>query len=151
MKIKPVLFLFVCTLLVACNDRNKSLNAIDLKGTWRLLSASTTTKGVTTVTDYTKNQQMIKIINETYFAFLKHDLQTNKDSTNHFDAGGGKYVLKGNQYTEHLDYYADKNWEGKTFNFTITIINDTLIQKGIEKVAKENIDRVIVEKYVKMR
>ncbi len=151
MKINPVFIPFALTLLAACNNRSESANTIDLKGTWRLLSATTTTKGVNTVTDYTKNQQMIKVINDTHFAFLKHDLYTNKDSVNHFDAGGGGYTLKGNRYTEHLDYYIDKNWEGKTFNFTVTIKNDTLIQKGVEKVEKENIDRVIVEKYIRLK
>jgi len=126
-------------------------SAIHLNGTWALVSGTTITKGVSTVTDYTKDQQMIKIINDTHFAFLKHDLNTKKDSSNHFDAGGGSYTLKGDQYTEHLDFYADKNWEAKTFNFTVTIKGDTLIQKGIEKVENENIDRIIIEKYIRLK
>lgn len=129
---------------------NKS-SAIHLNGTWALVSGTTITKGVSTVTDYTKSQQMIKIINDTHFAFLKHDLNTKKDSSNHFDAGGGSYTLKGDQYTEHLDFYADKNWEAKTFNFTVKLKGDTLIQQGVEKVENENIDRVIIEKYVRLK
>lgn len=129
----------------------KQSSAIHLNGTWALVSGTTITKGVSTVTDYTKGQQMIKIINDTHFAFLKHDLNTQKDSSNHFDAGGGSYTLKGDQYTEHLDFYADKNWEAKTFNFTVKLKGDTLIQQGVEKVEKENIDRVIIEKYVRLK
>ena len=94
---------------------------------------------------------MIKIINKTHFAFLKHNLNTKKDSSNNFDAGGGSYTLKGNKYTEHLDYYSDKNWEGKSFDFTVTFKGDTLIQKGLEKVENENIDRIIIEKYLKIK
>lgn len=94
---------------------------------------------------------MIKIINENHFAFLKHDLNSPKDPSNHFDAGGGPYTLTGDQYTEHLDYYSDRNWEGKTFTFTVSVHNDTLIQQGREKVEKENIDRIIIEKYSRIK
>jgi hypothetical protein len=149
MKINAVFLLFTLMPLAACNYKNE--NEMNLKGTWRLLSATTITKGVETVNNFAQNQQMIKIINDTHFAFLNHHLHTEKDSTNHFDAGGGTYKLQGNQYTEHLDYYANKNWEGKTFTFTVTLKNDTLIQKGVEKVEKENIDRVIIEKYIKLK
>lgn len=92
---------------------------------------------------------MIKIINGTHFAFLKHSTQ--KDSALNFDAGGGRYTLIGNNYTEHLDFYNDRNWEDKAFNFTVTVKNDTLIQRGVEKVEKAGIDRIIIEKYVKVR
>ena len=122
---------------------------VDMNGTWRLVSGTTITKGVSTVTDYTKDSKFIKIINDDHFAFLKHDLNPKKDSSNHFDAGGGSYTLVGNQYTEHLDFYSDHNWEAKTFPFTVTISNDTLIQRGMEKVEKENIDREIIERYVR--
>jgi hypothetical protein len=144
-----VMLLSVCLLLVVAFKTTKP--KINMVGTWQLVSGTTITKGVSTVTDYSKGTRFIKIINGTHFAFLKHDLSPAKDSTNHFDAGGGSYTLKGNQYTEHLDYYADKNWEHKAFNFTVTIKNDTLIQKGLEKVENENIDRIIIEKYLKVK
>ena len=135
----------IAAFLVSCNSKPGSIN---LNGTWRLLSGTTITKGVSEVTDYTKDQSMIKIINNTHFAFLKHKLGVAKDSSNQFDAGGGSYTLNGDQYTEHLDYYSDKNWEGKPFTFTVSIVNDTLIQRGIEKVENENINREIIEKYL---
>ena len=94
---------------------------------------------------------MIKVINATHFAFLRHDLNSPKDSSNHFDAGGGSYTLNGNTYTEHLDYYSDHNWEGKTFNFTVSISHDTLVQKGMEKVENLGIDREIIERYVRVK
>ncbi|HWK08170.1 MAG TPA: hypothetical protein VNS58_31290 [Puia sp.] len=125
--------------------------AIALNGTWQLVSGTTITKGDSSFTDYTKGSKMIKIINDSHFAFLKHDANPPKDSTNHFDAGGGSYTLTGDQYTEHLDYYVDRNWEGKTFNFTVSVHNDTLVQQGLEKVEKENIDRIIIERYVRVK
>ena len=110
------------------------------------------TKGANAVvTDYTKGQKFLKIINDTHFAFIKHNLNTAKDSSNHFDAGGGSYTLKGNKYTEHLDFYNDKNWEGKTFDFTVSLKNDTLTQTGLEKVEKEGINRTIIEKYIRLK
>jgi len=146
-----LLSLAILPLLFSCQSHPYSVGPIRLNGTWQLVSGTTITKGVSSFTDYTKESNMIKIINDSHFAFLKHDLHPAKDSSNHFDAGGGSYTLIGDQYTEHLDYYSDRNWEGKPFTFTVTISNDTLIQRGLEKVEKEGIDREIIEKYVRYK
>ena len=91
---------------------------------------------------------MIKIINQTHFAFLNHDLNNGKDSaTAAFTAGGGTYTLADSVYTEHLDYFVDRQWENNKFEFVVKIVNDTLIQKGIEKVEKLGVDHIIIEKY----
>ncbi|HEY2583598.1 MAG TPA: hypothetical protein VGI43_17430 [Mucilaginibacter sp.] len=151
MKTKIPALLIAISLITCFAFINSQSSAIRLDGTWQLVSATNITKGVSSVTDYSKNQRMIKIINGTHFAFLRHDLNTKKDSSNHFDAGGGSYTLNGNKYTEHLDYYVDKNWEGKTFDFTVTMKNDTLFQQGLEKVESEGIDRIIIEKYIRLK
>ena len=150
MKLKlTALSIALTFLLFSCDVKTKS--SINLNGTWQLITGTTITKGVSAVTDYTKGQKFLKIINDTHFAFLRHDLNVKKDSSNHFDAGGGSYTLTGDRYTEHLDFYTDKNWEGKSFNFTVSIKNDTLIQRGMEKVEKENINREIIEKYIRVK
>lgn len=156
MRHKPLAILAVAASLAACNQKTETPNmtvtpANPMIGTWKLVAGATITKGETKANSYPKNQEMIKIINETHFAFLNHIVNTPKDSSNQFDAGGGAYTIKGNQYTEHLDYYKDKAWEGKTFTFTITFSGDTLIQKGVEKVEGTNIDRTIIEKYLKLK
>jgi len=153
MKLKLISLSFVITFLLSCDIKSKNdvSSSIHLNGTWQLITGTTITKGVSAVTDYKKGQKFLKIINDTHFAFLRHDLNTKKDSSNHFDAGGGSYTLVGDQYTEHLDFYTDKNWEGKTFKFTVTIKNDTLIQKGMEKVEKEGIEREIIERYIRVK
>jgi hypothetical protein len=155
MKFKSValLSLSVIVFLMACNNQGeeKELVANPIIGTWQLVSGATITKGKSEANSYPKDQKMIKIINDTHFAFLNHTLNTAKDSSNKFDAGGGSYTLKGDQYTEHLDYYKDKAWEGKPFTFTITFAGDTLIQKGVEKVEGTGIDRVIIEKYLRVK
>jgi len=152
MKLKLLALSAIAIAFSSCEYKGGNANSsISLNGTWQLVSGTTITKGVSTVTDYTRDQRMIKIINDTHFAFLNHSLGAKRDSADAFDAGGGSYTLIGNKYTEHLDFYKDKNWEGKTFDFTITIKNDTLIQQGLEKVEKENINRIIIEKYLKIK
>ncbi|MBL7697815.1 MAG: lipocalin-like domain-containing protein [Chitinophagaceae bacterium] len=141
---------------MACNSRTADAESqqpsVPILGTWELISGTTIQNGDTSYTDYRKTQKMIKVINETHFAFLKHDLNKGKDSLSAvFDSGAGPYTLSGNQYTEHLEYCNYREWEGKTFQFTVTVENDTLIQSGLEKVEEAGIDRHIIEKYVRIK
>jgi hypothetical protein len=121
--------------------------ALPLVGTWELISATATEKD-STFSTFNPKQKMIKIINSTHFAFLNHARQAGKDSAaSAFVAGGGSYTLVDSLYTEHLDYFIDKAWENHKFEFVVQLHGDTLIQKGVEKVEKLGIDRIIVEKY----
>src|SRR3954452_9228247 len=128
----------VVTALFSCNTPAKpeeqKEQTLPIEGTWKLLSGTLIEKGDTTVTDYTKGSSFIKIINDTHFAFLMHDLRKGKDTAAVFSTGGGAYTLKGNNYTEHLEYCNDRQWEGNDFRFSVTINTDTLIQQGIEKI-----------------
>ena len=147
------LILFVA-LLVSCdassgNSTPRKPNNIE--GTWKLISGTTITGKDTTVTDYTKNQSMIKIINKTHFAFLKHDLNMGRDSSAVYGSGGGHYTLTGEQYTEYLEYCDQREWEGSSFEFTVTLKNDSLVQRGIEKVDTAGIDRMIIETYTRVK
>jgi len=139
-------------IIAACTENQKKdsqiTDEVSLKGTWKLLTGTLIEKGDTTITDYTKNLSFIKIINDSHFSFLQHD--SRKDSTN-FSAGGGRYELKGNTYTEHLEYCSAKEWEGHDFTFTVTITNDTLIQTGVEKIEAQGIDRINTEKYIRYK
>lgn len=148
--------LIVTVFLFACNSETKNTqpavsNKPAIIGTWKLIRGIIIEKADTTVTDYTKNQSFIKIINDTHFSFLLHDINSNKDSLKTFSAGGGKYTLNGNSYTEHLEYCSDRGWEGHDFSFTITISNDTLTQTGIEKIEAAGVDRVNTEIYVRAK
>ena len=133
---KHTLLIPVCLLVFSCQTASTSTpsstdsasTALPIQGTWRLITGTVTTKGVPVVTDYTKGSSFIKIRDSAHFAFLKHDLNVAKDSSNHFDAGGGLYTLKGDQYTEHLDYYTDKQYEGQSYTFTVSFHGDTLVQ-----------------------
>lgn len=126
-------------------------DALPIEGTWELLSETKIEKSDTTFTPAAKNQRMIKIINKTHFAFLRHDLNGGKDSTNAiYVAGGGTYDFKDGAYTEHLEFLNFREWENHDFHFTVKIQNDTLIQQGQEKVAGTDIDRYIIEKYARV-
>jgi hypothetical protein len=120
-------------------------------GTWQLVSRTVIEKGDTVTTTSNKSESFIKIINDTHFAFLQHDLKKGKDSAAVFVAGGGRYSLKDSAYSEHLEYCSARKWEDNDFAFTITLKNDTLTQSGVEKVASAGVDRVNIERYVRVK
>lgn len=123
--------------------------APSLEGTWELISATSTEKD-STFSTFNSKMKMIKIINNSHFAFLSHDIT--KDSKKAaFTAGGGTYTLKDSSYIENLEYFVDPQWENHKFEFVVKIQNDTLVQKGVEKLEKLGIDRIIVEKYVRVK
>lgn len=148
MKHKIVLAV-ISLLLISCQSKNE-VN-LPIQGTWKLFSAILIEKGDTSITDYSKKISFIKIINESHFAFLNHDLNHGKDSTASYSSGGGKYEIKGNKYIEHLEYCTDRAWEEHDFEFILEIKNDTLIQTGFEKVVEKGIDRLNIEKYVRLK
>jgi hypothetical protein len=151
--IQKLLCFSLIVLGVACNSKPvlNDTNQVPMEGSWKLLSGILIEKGDTVITDYTKAVSFIKIINKTHFSFLKHDLNKGKDSAASFDAGGGTYTLKDSVYTENLDYCNAREWEGNSFKFTVSIHNDTLIQTGIEKIEKSGINRLNIEKYLRIK
>ena len=155
MKTRLTALFLAASLFVAC-DRKEQAQArenasSELEGTWKLLSGTLIEKGDTTVTDYTQKVSFIKVINGSHFAFLQHDLNKGKDSTASFSAGGGAYTLKDSTYTEKLEYCTAREWEGNEFHFTISIQNDTLVQRGVEKVEAAGVERLNIEKYVRVK
>lgn len=156
--IAMMMFLLSCgtssTQETAINDSSAASQVAQtpspIEGTWKLVSATTIKKTDTTVTDFTKGQEMIKVINGSHFAFLRHDMNQGKD-TAIFGAGGGTYTLSGDKYTELLQYCNERGWEGHTFTFTVSIKEDTLLQTGVENLPKEGVDQYIIEKYVRIK
>ena len=156
MKTKTAAYIFFVVLIcTSCNtsstNTEQQTTKLPIEGTWKLITGTLIEKNNTTVTDYTKDKSFIKVINGSHFAFMGHDLSKGKDSANAFySSGGGKYDLHDSTYTEHLEYCNDRQWEGNDFSFKITINNDTLIQKGEEKIDSAGIDRINIEKYVRI-
>ncbi|MEO6723416.1 MAG: hypothetical protein ABIN67_23820 [Ferruginibacter sp.] len=150
-------FVLIGVILMSCGAKDSANNvstpaSMPIVGTWQLLTGTLIEKGDTTVTEYSKNKSFIKIINDTHFAFLEHDLSKGKDSSAaSFSSGGGRYSLTDSSYTEHLEYCSAREWEGNDFKFTIVIKNDTLIQSGIEKVESAGVDWINIEKYIRVK
>lgn len=145
--------ILIATMLTACEVQPKVEapipSPVQIVGTWELISATATQKD-STFSTFNPQHKMIKIINPTHFAFFSHDMSAGKDTTTAaYSAGGGTYTIADSIYTEHLEYFNLREWEGHTFTFTVTIRNDTLTQQGLEKLEDLGIDRVIVEKYKK--
>lgn len=145
----PILLIILS--ITSCGTMEENDRRLPIAGTWRLVSGTLIEKGDTAITHYTKDKSFIKIINDTHFAFLLHDLNKGQDSTAAFTAGGGTYTLKDSAYTEHLEYCSAREWENNDFSFTLTLRNDTLIQRGVEKIEAEGIDRLNIEKYVRLK
>ena len=120
-------------------------------GTWKLISGTTIKGTDTVVTDYTIGQEMIKIISPTHFAFLRHDLNKGKDSTGSYAAGGGRVKIGDSTYTELLDYFSVREWEGGEFKLSYQISGDTLITTGIEKVESLGIEHLNIERLVRVK
>lgn len=153
---KTILSLAIlATAFASCFEKPSETVAVStqmsIEGTWQLFSGTLIEKGDTTVTDYTKNISFIKIINESHFAFLQHDLNKGEDSLAVFVAGGGSYSLNDSLYTEHLEYCTARKWEGNDFEFTVALQNDTLVQSGVEVVESAGVNRINIEKYVRVK
>ncbi|RIJ49938.1 hypothetical protein D1614_04130 [Maribellus luteus] len=146
---KKLTILLILPLFWACQPASET--KLPIEGTWLLISGETIQQNDTVFTDYTDGQKTIKIINANHFSFLRHDLNKGTDSTAVFVAGGGKYSLNGTTYTEHLEFCNFREWEDHTFDFEITINNDTLVQKGIEKIENLGVDRLIIETYTRLK
>jgi hypothetical protein len=149
-----LVIVIVGILLASCTSEstnNSKKPSLPITGTWKLIRGTLVENGKTTITDYTRNVSFIKIINDSHFAFLQHDLKQGKDSSAVFVAGGGRYTLADSLYTEHLEYCNDRVWEGNDFSFVITIKNDTLTQTGIEKVKEAGVNRLNTETYARVK
>jgi hypothetical protein len=141
--------------LISCNAGSSGEPArsgsVPIVGTWQLITGMTIQGKDTTVVNYTHDKKFIKIINGSHFAFTGHDLSKGKDSASFFSSGAGTYTLADSNYTEHLQFCSDRAWEGNDFSFVITIQNDTLTQKGIEKIDKIGVDRLNIERYARVK
>jgi Lipocalin-like domain len=152
-------FRIACTLLfsflISCDSKQTADKPVPpanpMIGTWKLISGTTIQGKDTTTTDYTKNKNFIKIINGSHFSFVDHDQNKGKDSLAYYSSGAGTYTFSDSVYTEHLQYCSDRAWEGNDFSFTVSIKNDSLTQTGVEKVEKINVNRLNIERYVRIK
>lgn len=151
MKIKlPLLLIAIIFCSCSVNQNKTNQSNLPIIGTWELISATTTEKD-STFSTFDPKLKMIKIINPDHFSFFQHDLTMGKEPNPKFSAGAGKYTLVNDTYTEYLEYFSNRAWENNKFEFKVSIKNDTLTQQGIEKVEKLGVDRIITEKYKRIK
>jgi hypothetical protein len=129
--------------------RRKPPAALPLVGTWQLIRATHIEKGDTVVKDKTKGVSLIKIINDTHFAFLQHRLLKASGPFD-FVAGGGRYTLVDSLYTKQLEY-CNARMGRQCLRLHHYLKGDTLVQRGLEKVASAGVNRVNIEECVRLR
>ncbi|WP_432708875.1 hypothetical protein [Pedobacter sp.] len=154
---KPLCML--CGLLLAISACQSSTSPVDyaspasLSGSWQLVSNMIITNGDTVIAYPVKGQAdvMIKLFNDTHFSFFRHDTLQGKTAHPVYDTGAGTYILVGNDYTENLEYCNYRDWENHEFKFKLAISGDTLRQQGIEKIDSLDVNREIIETYVRIK
>lgn len=138
------IILFLCT--SHCAKLQEEEKPMPIEGTWKMVYAEMIENDSIKLKDL-KATTFIKIINTSHFAFFnQHDT-----SSQAFYSGAGTYTLKGNQYTETLNFTTVDAIRNHQFPFTVEIKNDTLIQFGTELVKAAGMNRKIVEKYVRLK
>ncbi len=149
-----LILILLLIVMVSCGEKEKTKAAdtVSVKekngiiGSWLLVYGETRTTDSVEVKDLS-NTEFIKILNKDHFAFFNQK----KDTAEGFYGGGGIYSLKGNVYTERLDYIGVKELRGHEFTFNVEVKGDTLIQSGVEDVPEAGIKRHIVEKYIRIK
>lgn len=147
---KLLLFTTLLPILVSCGYERQKSTQMPIVGTWKLISGMTIKEQDTVIVDYTKGQEMLKIITPTHFSFLRHDLNHGKDSLAIFFAGGGRAKITENKYIEYLDFFNHRDWEGGQFELEYHISGDTLTTKGIEKVEKLGVNHLNIETFIRI-
>lgn len=150
-------FILVASLFLlnsCCNQSEQCDQTPSIQGTWQLISSEYHKKDTIT-SNMNEGQKMIKIITPSHFAFLLHDLNKGKDSTNvAYMSGGGSYSFEDGKYIENLEYCTARNWEGHTFDFELTLSGDTLTQIGVEELEDLGLgaeNMLLIEKYVRVK
>jgi len=147
MKYSVFSILLLC--LLNCANKSTSKTTVsspnELIGTWKMVYAEIKENDSIKVKDLSSTN-FIKIINASHFSFFNQ----NKDSSKNFYGGAGTYTLNGEHYIEKLSYTSVDAVRDHEFAFTIQIKGDTLIQSGLEEVKEADINREIIEKYIKL-
>ena len=140
------------------------MDASELLGEWRLISAELTTNGATT-SIYDPKWEFVKMFTKTHFSFLtrlpSERAPFSANATDEellrgarsFNAGGGRYELAGADYIEHIQYCTYPNYEGQSIAFKLTYADGVLTQEGIyplKRLGFGDSDGYLVESYERL-
>lgn len=142
---KILFCLLVICIFSNCHQQTPTITNSAIEGTWKMVAAEIIENDSIQTKDLS-NTTFIKIINTTHFSFFNQENSGNKN----FYSGAGSYVLRGNAYTETLNFTNIEAFKNQQFSFRLTFKGDTLIQSGIEEVSTAGINRTIIEKYIKL-
>ena len=154
---KLILFCLLAALLYSSCKENthagEPKDATQIQGTWKLVSNIMITKGDTVIAYPVKGKEelMLKMYTDSHFSFFTHDTKQGKTKDSVFTAGAGTYKLHGEDYSEHLEFCNLREWENHDFNFKLTVVEDTLVQRGVERIDSLNVNREIIETYVRLK
>ena len=151
-----LLCLFAALLYTSCKEKNKTRDSTassEIQGTWKLISNVIITKGDTVIAypEKGKDKIMLKMYNDSHFSFFTHDTKQGKVKDPVYESGAGTYRLNGDDYAEHLEFCNYREWEDHDFNFKLNIRQDTLVQRGVERIDSLNVNREIIETYVRLK
>ena len=95
-------------------------------GTWQLVS--TKYGDAKDFSDYPTERQRLKMITATHFNWVDYDTKTKKVSS----SAGSRYKLRGDVYTETIEFVGDgmETYLDKAQEFTIRTDGDRLFQSG---------------------
>lgn len=146
MQIQLPVFICLIALLLACNtDKGNPSAATEppkqIEGAWELISQKFIYADSTIVTDMSATKEL-KIITSSHFVFILQSV----DGKEFIGAGGGRYTLKDNIYTETFEF---SSWLerssiqfGQVLEFAVRFEEDRFYQNGrIGDFKLENIFR----------
>lgn len=150
--------LLLAALVIGCQGcSSQSMN--QLEGTWDLVEATYTPPDPNfNFADW----RQIKIVTKTHWAFLFQKRMTPKmtsatndtellAATKAFGAGGGAYMLDGDTYTEHIDFFNTPNYVGTSVHWKIRWEGDEWIQTGAFPVKALGLGDQDIELYERYR
>jgi hypothetical protein len=119
------LLIFIVLLSIVTSAFSQSKKKSPLYGTWILESAVFTTEDSVFKEDKGTKKQM-KIVAPGHFAFIISNASDNK----FLMASGGRAVVKGNTYTEIIDYSSQPDALNKSYTFSVKVVGDTWYHSG---------------------
>ncbi len=121
MKLKSLILLAVVFTLFSFTGSKSKLN-----GTWKLISQELVRNGKSNVAIQDEaNSGHLKTWSDEYFMFVGSVVNGNQIQ---HSFGGGTYDLKGNVYTEEIQYHNLSAFRGRTVQQILEIKGDTLYQ-----------------------
>ncbi|NJN42911.1 MAG: hypothetical protein HC811_12440 [Flammeovirgaceae bacterium] len=118
------MFILVAVACLLTSASLKTNSDTPIKGAWK---ATRTQYGKEPMVTLSENEISHKLFTGTRWSAVSFDKITKKIT----GTAGGTYTLRGSDYKETVEYYSwDSEVVGKTFQFTMTIENGMLHQKG---------------------